>query len=319
MKNQSMIGIDLGGTSIKMAIVNLEGNIQYQLSESTNVSSGPEGIFNQIDSMINTCCSESNIDRQSLKGIGIGAPAFMDIEKGYVKEAVNLAWKGVYMKERLENLLNLPVFVDNDANVAALGEMWRGAGVGSDDLLCITLGTGVGSGVIINRTIHHGANDTAGEFGHVTVIPENGSPCNCGKTGCLETISSATGLIRIVTESISEGRESSLSAILEQKGTLTAKDIADAAKAGDLLALEMINKVGYYLGLALGNYAVSINPGKVVVGGGLSHAGNIIFEPIREAYKKFALPHLTGNIDIVPAKLGNDAGVIGAAWLVLNK
>ncbi|OZM56346.1 glucokinase [Lottiidibacillus patelloidae] len=318
MSNQYIIGVDLGGTSIKMAIVNGQGEIKFQTSEPTKIEAGATGIFHQINNMIDFCCKNLKIERFNLIGMGIGAPAFLDIKKGFVKEAVNLQWKNIPLKEQLENITKLPVFIDNDANVAALGEMWRGAGEGSTDLLCITLGTGVGSGVIINGQIYHGAHDTSGEFGHTTVIAEGGSPCNCGKTGCLETVSSATGLIRLVTEAINEGHPSSLAHILASRGRLTAKYIAEAAYEGDELAIKMINKASFYLGLALGNYAVALNPSKIVVGGGLSHAGSILFEPIREYYKKFALPHLTGNIDIVPAKLGNDAGVIGAAWLVVN-
>jgi glucokinase len=318
MNTNYIVGVDLGGTSIKMAIVSDKGDILFQMSEPTQVEAGSDGIFNQINEMIDRCCSRISIHRLQLKGIGIGAPAFLNIKEGFVKEAVNLGWKSIPLKQQLEKITGLPVSIDNDANVAAIGEMWRGAGQGSTELLCITLGTGVGAGVIVKGNIYHGANDTAGEFGHTTVMPEGGSPCNCGKTGCLETISSATGLIRIVTEAIKEGRSSVLKPSLDARGRLTAKLIADAANEGDELAVEMINKVGFYLGLALGNYAVAFNPGKIVVGGGLSHAGDIIFNPIRENYKKFALPHLTGEIDIVPAKLGNDAGVIGAAWLVVN-
>jgi glucokinase len=313
-----IVGVDLGGTSIKMAIVSDKGDILFQISEPTQVEAGADGIFHQINDMIDTCCSSLSIHRLQLNGIGIGAPAFLTIKDGFVKEAVNLGWKSIPLKQKLEGITSLPVFIDNDANVAAIGEMWRGAGEGSTELLCITLGTGVGAGVIINGTIYHGANDTAGEFGHTTVVPEGGAPCNCGKTGCLETISSATGLNRLVTEAINAGHHSSLKSKLSERGRLTAKLIAEAASEGDELALTMIDKVGFYLGLALGNYAVSLNPGKIVIGGGLSQAGDIIFNPIKKYYKQFALPHLTGNINIVPAKLGNDAGVIGAAWLVLN-
>jgi glucokinase len=315
MKKQNLVGVDLGGTAIKLAIVTTDGEIAYKTSEPTVVEAGAEGIFAQINAMIDTCCEQLKIDRKTLLGIGIGAPAFLDIERGYVKEAVNLGWKDLFLKDRLEEVTNLPVHVDNDANVAAIGEMWRGAGTSQQELLCITLGTGVGSGVIINGDIHHGANDTAGEFGHVTVLPQGGFPCNCGKEGCIETIASATGLVRLTKEQLKAGRESSLQVNFKENGTISAKEVAQAADQGDELAIEIFYTIASFLGLALGNYAVTLNPGKIVVGGGLSQAGEVLFSPLRKAYKQYALPHLTGDIEIVPATLGNDAGVIGAAWL----
>ncbi|MDQ0340359.1 glucokinase [Caldalkalibacillus uzonensis] len=313
-------GLDLGGTSIKGAVVSEQGDIVYKTTQPTAVGNG-DAVVQQMEDMLNEALRSLQTDRSRIKGVGIGAPAFMDLTSGFVYEAVNLGWKNYPLKERLESLLNMPVVVDNDANTAALGEMWQGAGQGETELLCITLGTGLGAGVIVHGDIYHGARGSAGEMGHVTVVPQGGHPCNCGKTGCLETIASATGIVRLATEALqsagpSVAETSVLGPVCRSAGRLTARHVAEAAQKGDQLAQGVLNKVGYYLGLALANYAVSFNPAKIVIGGGVSQAGDVLFSPIRETYKTFALTHLTGEIEIVPATLGNDAGVIGAAWLV---
>jgi glucokinase len=313
------VGIDLGGTSIKLALITQEGEIVFKEEVTTEVVSGGDHILIQMNEMINRGLKDLQLNRHQLKGIGIGAPAFLDMETGFVYEAVNLGWKNFALKDKLQKVTQLPIIVDNDANIAALGEMWKGAGEGAKDILCVTLGTGVGGGVIINGQIHHGARGTSGEIGHVTVVFEKGSRCNCGKTGCLETVASATGIVRLSEEALQGGRNSLLQQVLKVKGKLQAKDIAKAAEQGDEVSLEILDRVGNYLGLALGNHAVVMNPEKVVIGGGVSKAGEVLFKPIRNYYKKYALAHLTGNIGIVPATLGNDAGVIGAAWLVHTK
>jgi len=313
------VGIDLGGTAIKLAIVNAEGEIIFKDSQPTQVAEGGDKILHQMNDMIETGVQSLGISKTELKGIGIGAPAFLDLERGFVFEAVNLNWKDYPLKDRLEKITGLDVIVDNDANTAALGEMWKGAGQGTKELLVITLGTGVGGGLISGGNILHGYKGTGGEIGHVTVMPEEGYRCNCGKIGCLETIASATGIVRLATDALDKGEESVLSNVLATNGSIEAKDIAVAAQEGDALALNILDKVGFYLGLALGNYAVLLNPEKIVIGGGVSKAGDILFQPIRNYYRKFALTHLTGEIEINAATLGNDAGVIGSAWLVHKK
>lgn len=313
------VGIDLGGTAIKLAIVNSNGEIAYKESQPTQVAEGGDRILYQMDEMIVRGIEDLGLKKEDLQGIGIGAPAFLDLERGYVYEAVNLGWKDYPLKDRLEEITGLPVVVDNDANTAALGEMWKGAGSGASDLLVITLGTGVGGGVISKGKILHGSRGTSGEIGHVTVVTKGGYRCNCGKHGCLETLASATGIVRLATDALKEGTSSTLADTLKANGALEAKDVAFAADAGDALALSVLDQVGFYLGWTLGNYAVLLNPEKIVVGGGVSRAGEVLFKPIRDYYRQYALPHLTGDIEIVAATLGNDAGVIGSAWLVHSK
>nr|WP_025028746.1 ROK family glucokinase [Caldalkalibacillus mannanilyticus] len=313
------VGIDLGGTAIKLAIVNSNGEIAYKESQPTQVAEGGDRILHQMDEMIIRGIEDLALKKEDLQGIGIGAPAFLDLERGYVYEAVNLGWKDYPLKDRLEEITGLPVVVDNDANTAALGEMWKGAGSGASDLLVITLGTGVGGGVISKGKIFHGSRGTSGEIGHVTVVTKGGYRCNCGKQGCLETLASATGIVKLATDALKEGTSSTLAETLKANGALEAKDVAFAADAGDELALSVLDQVGFYLGWTLGNYAVLLNPEKIVVGGGVSRAGEVLFKPIRDYYRQYALPHLTGDIEIVAATLGNDAGVIGSAWLVHSK
>jgi glucokinase len=312
-------GIDLGGTTIKLALLSEGGEIAYKAEEPTDVASGGDHILHQMNGLIERGLDDLHLDRNQLKGIGIGAPAFLDLEKGVVRKAVNLGWENYALKDKLQEITQLPVIVDNDANIAALGEMWKGAGEGAADLLCITLGTGVGGGVILNGQIYHGARGTSGEIGHVTVVPEGGFLCNCGKTGCLETVASATGIVRLTKEALEDGRQSLLSGVLQENGKIEARDIAMAADKGDELSCDILDRVGYYLGLCLGNYAVVVNPKKIVIGGGVSKAGDVLFKPIQKYYDKYALTGFTGEIEIVPATLGNDAGVFGAAWLVHSK
>lgn len=216
------------------------------------------------------------------------------------------------MKNLLEAETSLPVVVDNDANMAAIGEMWKGAGNGAKNLVCVTLGTGVGGGVIANGQIVRGTNGAGGEIGHITSIPDGGAACNCGKTGCLETIASATGIVRIAKEKLTNSEADS---ILRQAEHVTAKDVFDAAKANDRLALEIVDFVTFHLGLALAHVANALNPEKIVIGGGVSKAGDILVQHTGHYFRRFAFPRVAEGASIVTATLGNDAGVIGGAWL----
>ncbi|WVE36146.1 ROK family glucokinase, partial [Priestia megaterium] len=255
--------------------------------------------------------------KSRLVGIGIGAPGPVNFANGSIEVAVNLGWEKFPIKDILEVETSLPVVVDNDANIAAIGEMWKGAGDGAKDLLCVTLGTGVGGGVIANGEIVQGVNGAAGEIGHITSIPEGGAPCNCGKTGCLETIASATGIVRLTMEELTEtDKPSELRTVLEQNGQVTSKDVFDAARSKDELAMHVVDKVAFHLGLALANSANALNPEKIVLGGGVSRAGEVLLAPVRDYFKRFAFPRVAQGAELAIATLGNDAGIIGGAWLV---
>ncbi len=315
-----LVGVDLGGTNIKFAFLSDDGDILYRWSIPTDVTNDGQNIIPDIASSILQKLHESNKTTNDVKGIGIGVPAFMNMETGFIYEAINLGWKDIDIKSELEQRLMLPVVIDNDANVAAIGEMWRGAGTGSKDLLCITIGTGIGGGIIINGEIIHGTNGMAGEIGHITVNPENGILCNCGKHGCLETISSATGMVRQAIAEINNYPESLLAEAYKQtKGHITAKMIVQAAIEKDAYALKIVDTSSYYLGLAIANIANTINPSRIVIGGGVSKGGSLLMNSIQKYFNQFALARVQMGADLAIATLGNDAGVIGAAWLVKNK
>ncbi len=314
-----LIGVDLGGTTIKLAFLDYYGEILNKWEIPTDKSEEGRHITMDIARSIDDKVEEIGVEKGKFAGIGMGAPGFIEMETGFIYHAVNIGWKNFPLKDKLEIETGLPVIIDNDANIAALGEMWRGAGDGARDLLCVTLGTGVGGGIITNGTIIHGTNGMAGEIGHITSVPEGGAPCNCGKTGCLETVASATGIVRIAMEDIENHQSSSLYRTYKEQNELTSRDIFEAAQSNDDYAVEVVERVTFHLGLAIGNLSNSLNPSKVVIGGGVSKAGEALLTPLKSQFEKFALPRVKEGSDFAIATLGNDAGVIGGAWLVKTK
>ncbi|MFC0188273.1 ROK family glucokinase [Fictibacillus aquaticus] len=315
MAEQWLTGIDVGGTTIKMAFVSMDGELIHKWEIPTDVSEGGLHITKHISSSLRHTLSVLGQEESVLKGIGLGAPGFIEMKTGFIHHAVNIGWKNYPLKDELEKETGLPVTVENDANMAAIGEMWKGAGNGESDLLCVTLGTGVGGGIILNGQIVHGVNGMAGEIGHITSIPEGGAACNCGKTGCIETIASATGISRIAALHIESNKDSSLYKVWNDTKTITAKDVAISAADGDEFASEVLEKVTFHLGLVIANLSNSINPGMIVIGGGVSSAGETLLMPLRRHFEKFALPRVAEGAQFAIATLGNDAGVIGGAWL----
>lgn len=317
-----IFGVDLGGTTTKLAFVTQAGEIIEKWEIPTDVKNEGRNITKNIARALEQKLFELGKTKADLLGIGMGAPGPIDLETGMIYEAVNLGWKNGYpLQETMEKDTSLRTIIDNDANCAALGEMWKGAGNGAKDVVCVTLGTGVGGGVIVNGDIVQGIHGAAGEIGHTTVIIEGGAPCNCGKTGCLETVASATGIVKIAKYYLLQAgvKEEELLKLYRKTGIVTAKDVFDAARNGDSTAMKVVDEVARYLGLALSNVANTLNPEKIVVGGGVSKAGDVLLTPVREYFGRYAFPRVAKSTQIVLATLGNDAGVIGAAWLVLNK
>lgn len=315
MNKRWYVGVDIGGTTIKMAFVTSQGEIVEKWEIPTNKIEDGKYITSDIAQAIQTKCKELGVSQDTLVSIGLGAPGFINMENGFIYQAVNIGWRDFPLKEQLEAETGLTVTVDNDANIAALGEMWTGAGEGAENLLCVTLGTGVGGGIIANGQILHGVNGMAGEIGHYTSITEGGAPCNCGKSGCLETIASATGFSRLATRLLDHYPESVLKDSLEKNTNITSKDIFEAAEKGDKLATIVIDEVCLHLGVALANLANALNPEKIVIGGGVSKAGSLLLKPLEEKFKRFALGRVAEGCEFKIATLGNDAGVIGGAWL----
>ncbi|WP_078413763.1 ROK family glucokinase [Priestia abyssalis] len=320
MNEKWLVGVDVGGTTIKMAFVNHYGEIIEKWEIPTNIAEEGKNIPTDIAKAIDQKLVDLGQPQNKLEAIGIGAPGPVNSANGSLYVAVNLGWSNFPLKDRLEMETSLPVVVDNDANIAAIGEMWKGAGEGAKDLLCVTLGTGVGGGIIANGSIIHGVNGAAGEIGHVTSVPEGGAPCNCGKTGCLETVASATGVVRLGMHALETTTTPSvLREAYSDNEMITAKMIFDAAKAQDELALHVVNDLAFHLGLALANLSNGLNPEKIVIGGGVSKARDTLLNPLKEQFKRFAFPRVAEGAELTIATLGNDAGVIGGAWLAKEK
>lgn len=316
MLNRIYIGVDLGGTSIKVGICDENGKLLYKMEGPTEAEGGPAVVIKHIADYIRELVESSSYQWEQVAGIGAGIAGFLDIQAGIVKFSGNLGWNDVPVKLMLEEHLGKPVRIDNDANVAALGEAWGGAGAGIANLVCYTLGTGVGGGIIVNSQIYQGSQGVAGELGHMSIVPDlEAILCNCGQMGCLETVSSATGITRMARDAVERGDKTSLVMV----EVIQAKDVFDAAKLGDEVALRIVNRAAYYLGKSLATLAVVLNPQRFILGGGVSKAGEILFQPVREIFKKFTPEPSQEGVDIVPATLGNDAGVIGAAGLNLHK
>ncbi len=308
---RSAIGIDLGGTFIKGALVDETGEILYKEEIPTIAMRGAPDILDRIYRLVLRLTSPEGMAPRKIEGVGIGIPGFIDDKTGTAIEVVNLGWRNVAIRGPLRAKLDKPVYLENDANVAALGEAWIGAGRNRDTAICITLGTGVGGGIILNGKILRGVTVMAGEIGHMVLEPD-GALCNCGHRGCLETVSSATGVVRLAKEALQAGIKSSM-----DPEDLTSADVFAALEQGDEVAKHIILHATDTLGRALGILANVINPEVMVIGGGMAKAGDALFVPLREAFERYALQRAAKACDIVPAILGNDAGVVGAANLAL--
>lgn len=314
MSSPIYVGVDLGGTTIKIGLCDENGKLLHSLEEPTEAEKGAEGVLENIVAYVSKLVQESPFGWEQVAGIGAGIPGFMDIPEGFVKLSPNLGWRDVPVKKILESKFGKPVKIDNDANVAALGEAWSGAGAGIPNVVCLTLGTGVGGGIIMKRSLYQGFSGMAGELGHLNVVPtEEATLCGCGKRGCLETVSSATGIIRMANEAIRSGQLTMLSSV----GAITAKNVFEAVMAGDEIANCIYERAALYLGKAMALVTLIVNPQRFVIGGGVSKAGDLLFDSIRKYFHEFALENAYAGVDVVPAVLGNDAGVVGAAGLVL--
>ncbi len=303
------IGIDLGGTYIKGALIDEQGNILVKEQISTLKELGADDILRRIAELTRQLAQMGEVPMSDLLGVGIGIPGFIDERQGMAVEVINIGWKKILVREPLERMIHLPVFMENDANAAALGEAWVGAGRGTASAICVTLGTGVGGGIVLNQKIWSGSNHMGGELGHFVMDPE-GAPCNCGRRGCLETFSSATGILRMARDGIESGVTTTLT--IEE---LSTKGIFEAAVVGDELGQMVVAKASEMLGRGLAMAADLINPEMIIIGGGVAKAGDDLFIPVREAFLRYALPRVVEAARIVPALLGNDAGVVGAGKL----
>ena len=316
MTNKKLIGVDLGGTTIKFAILTAEGEIQQKWSLRTNILDEGSHIVPDIIDSINHHIDLYKMSRDQFIGIGMGTPGTVDRDNGTVIGAYNLNWKTLQpVKEQIEAGTGLKFAIDNDANCAGLGERWKGAGNDGDDVAFITLGTGVGGGLIANRQLLHGIGGAAGEVGHIIVQP-NGYQCTCGNHGCLEQYASATGVVHLAQDLAEEYEGTSrLKKMIDDGDEITSKIVFDLAKERDYLANKVVDKVCYYLGLACANISNTLNPEFVVIGGGVSAAGDFLLKRVQKNFNEFAFATVRTSTQLKLAELGNDAGVIGAASL----
>lgn len=314
-----LIGIDLGGTTAKLAILTEDGEIQQRWSVETNIEDNGSHIVPDIMESIKHRLDLYDMKPSDFIGIGMGTPGTVDKENGTVIGAYNLNWSTLQeIKKPMEETFGIPFDLDNDANVAALGERWKGAGNNAPDVTFITLGTGVGGGIIAEGHLLHGVAGAAGEIGHITVDPE-GFDCTCGKKGCLETVASATGVVRLAREMSEEfSGTSRLKDMIDDGQEVSSKDVFDLAKDNDHFALLVVDKVCFYLGLACGNIGNMLNPNDIVIGGGVSAAGEFLLEKVQVYFDRFTFPQVKNSTTIKLAELGNSAGVIGAASLALK-
>ena len=306
-------GVDIGGTTVKMGIFEEEGKNIDKWEIPTYTENEGVKILPDIAASIKSKMVEHGLVKDDIIGVGVGVPAPVTAE-GVVNGTANLGWKYKEVKKELEELTGLDAVIGNDANVAALGEMWQGGGKGRKNMIMITLGTGVGSGFIVNGKLIVGEHGAGGEGGHVTVDYEETDCCGCGSKGCLEQYASATGIVRLAKKTLAKTtKETVLNA-----ETVTAKDVWDAVKAGDEVAIEVAELFGSYLGKGLAIMAAVADPAVFVIGGGVSKAGDILLNYVEKNFRERAF-FANKNTEFALAALGNDAGIIGAAKLALDK
>ncbi|MEG1293465.1 MAG: ROK family glucokinase [Clostridium sp.] len=313
--DKKIIGIDVGGTTVKVGIFALDGTLLKKWEVTTRKEKNGRYILPDVAASIKTVLKEENISMDDIRGVGMGLPGPV-LADGHVEVCVNLGWRDINPQQILSNLLNgLPVKTGNDANVAAFGEMWQGGGKGFSDIVMVTLGTGVGGGVIIDQKIITGKHGMGGEIGHIRIREDEKEPCNCKGYGCVEQIASATGIAREAGRAMK--KEDAPSMMRKFGDQITAKDVLDCAKAGDAMAIEVMETVCYYLGWALAVVSMTVDPELFVIGGGVSKAGTYLTDMIKKYYEEFT-PLTHNKAKIVLAKLGNDAGIYGAARLLLS-
>ena len=318
-----IVGVDLGGTNIVSLLINSQGRI---ISKDTRATLAWEGKEKAISQIVNSVISilekgmRQGISASSIKGVGVGSPGPLDTKKGIIHFAPNLpGWNNIPLVSILEDQLKLPVFLENDANAAALAEWWIGAGTKVDNLVLLTLGTGIGGGIIIGGEVLHGAWDTAAEIGHM-IIHEGGLVCGCGKRGCLEAYASATGVIKRTVSLVKEGRKTLLRELVRgHLEDISCELVYQAAERGDELSREIVEETARYLGIGIASLVNILNPEMIILSGGMTAAGDSLFEPVRKYARKYALEAAIKGVRIVPAKLGNNTGALGAAATVLKR
>lgn len=312
-KDSFVLGIDLGGTNIKGAILSLEGEVIIKNEIPTLAKGGPEAVADRIVYMARQLQGEAGLPKRKLIGAGLGVPGQIDCAEGCVLCSGNLDWQEVRLVAMVAKNLEMPVFIENDATAAALGEKWRGAGKDARNCVMLTIGTGIGGGIVLGDSVYRGVSGYAAEIGHMVILAD-GPECSCGNKGCLEALASAKAMLKKAREAISNGERS----LLANYQDFGVKEIFCAAANGDALSLRIIDSAAYYLGIGIGNLINIFNPEVIIVGGGVSGAGEALFSPLRKYAMQNSLIAPRSVVQIVSAQLGNDAGFIGAGAVALQ-
>jgi glucokinase len=316
-KQRYIVGVDLGGTNIVAGSMPEDGSRQLAVQTTlTGAEDGAEAVVDRIvdaiEAVIATTSKEMGATRRDFAGVGIGSPGPLDRERGIVIVTPNLGWRDYPLRDRISERVKLPATLDNDANCATLGEWWQGAAKGARNVVGMTIGTGIGGGLIIDGRLYHGSSDVAGEIGHTT-IDSTGRRCKCGNYGCLEAYASGPSIAERAREALSGGEVSILPTMVDGKlDAISAQTVYDAAKRGDVLAREVVRDTARFLGAGIANLLNIFNPDVVVVAGGVTQAGDWLFEPLRAEVKRRAFRPAVEACQIVPGTLPGTAGVVGA-------
>ncbi|MBS6603564.1 MAG: ROK family protein [Brachyspira sp.] len=313
---KNRIGIDVGGTNVKIALVDSDGKIGYSNTIPTRAEMGYEYTINNMKQAIRDLMTETKLSAKDIEGIGFGLPGQVDFKSGIVRLITNIpGWVEIPLAKMIEDEFHIPTRIDNDVRCAALGELNFGAGKGCENLICITVGTGIGSGLIINGKLVRGASNAAGEIGHIKLQMHDGPICGCGDTGCLEAFASGPSIVAMAEEYILGGKSTKYRE-MANGGAITPFIVAEAAKAGDPVARRIFTRMGEYIGIGMASVVNLLNPERIIVGGGVADAGDILLNPLKETIKKRAMKIAGETVQVVPAQLGNTAGVIGASLLI---
>lgn len=320
MPEQMILGVDIGGTKSAVVLARSDGEILHRLSEPTESDRrGPEAVLTRLAEMAREVMAQGRVMANDIKGVGVSCGGPLDTKTGVIYAPPNLpGWEAVPVKRILEDALGLPVRVENDANATALAEWRFGAGKGAQNVVFLTMGTGIGGGLILDGKLYRGTNDLAGEVGHQTILM-NGPKCGCGKRGCLEALASGPAIARLARESMMYGRHKRVLALAGGKpNAITAQHVIEAAKEGDPFAAQILEEVGTYMGVGIANLIQILNPERVILGTIAVHAGDLILNPIRAAVREYAWERSREVCEIVPAALGDRAQDLAAVALVLD-
>lgn len=313
------VAVDLGGTHLRTAVCTSRGDILSRAKVETEAEKGAETIVRRMADLIER--SIADIPREQIAGVGVGAPGPLDPRTGIVIETPNLiGFENYPLRDRIAEITQIPTIVENDANAAAVGEHHFGAGRGFAHLVYLTISTGIGGGIIVDNHLLWGSEGLAGEIGHMTVEPY-GPRCNCGNIGCLEALASGPAIARRAREVVRSGRRTAILDLAPEHNPeeITARIVTEAAERGDALARELLAGAGFYIGIGIVNLLHLLNPSRIIIGGGVSFAGDLLFEPIRQTVSERAPLVYRQGVDIVPAALGDDAGLVGMAAIVFSR